>query len=256
MAWLQPAIPLDVVDTQRVRRLLGPAAEAARLRAALRVRADEIERSRQRLETTADDERSRLVALLQSGPLASLAQASELLVSTPSGRALAPRAAAADRVLRDVVRGLDPAAASGGLLPALEKLAAGAGARWSFASSVDLGPAESRALWFTCAEGLANATKHAPGASMEVRLERVGPTYVLSVCDDGCGGADTAGPGLCGLRERAVAVGATLYVDSPVGGGTSLRLVLPERADQPRWHVDDAASTPIIGEPISGTVDA
>ena len=256
IAWLEPAIPLDVVATQKMRRLLGPAAEAARLRAALRVRADEIDRSRQRLETAADDERSRLVALLQSGPLASLAQASELLVLTPSGLALVPRAAAADRVLGDVVRGLDPAAASGGLLPALEKLAAGAGARWSFASSVDLGPTESRAVWFTCAEGLANAAKHAPGASIEVRLERVGRTYVLSVCDDGCGGADAAGPGLCGLRERAAAVGATLYVDSPVGAGTSLRLVLPERVDKPRWHVHDAASTPIIGEPISGTVDA
>jgi signal transduction histidine kinase len=51
---------------------------------------------------------------------------------------------------------------------------------------------------------------------------------VVEVCDDGVGGASAApGGGLCGLRDRVEALGGRLALDSPPGGGTTLRAELP-----------------------------
>ena len=138
----------------------------------------------------------------------------------------------AQQVLSDVVRGLDPVSAAGGLLPAVQRLADEAGASCSFAEVPNLSPAQDAVVFYTCAEGLANATKHAPGAAVDLQLENAGSTYVLTVRDDGPGGADLVGSGLIGLRERAATVGGRLSVDSPTGTGTTLRLVLPAGTDR------------------------
>jgi hypothetical protein len=256
LAWLTPPMHSDPGSTKEVRRLLAAAGEAARLRAALRTRATEIDQSRERLESAAESERTRLISLLEAGPLASLSRAGELLASTPVGSCVTQRVSVADRVLRDVVRGLDPVAAAGGLLQALEQLANASGAIHSFESNVTLGPSESRVVWFTCAEGLANAAKHAAGAAAEVQLHRCGQTYELTVSDHGGGGADAGGSGLSGLRDRAATVGGRLIVDSRPGTGTTLRLVLPAQAENARCHVLDPASAPIRTAAAPGTVDA
>jgi signal transduction histidine kinase len=48
------------------------------------------------------------------------------------------------------------------------------------------------------------------------------------VRDDGAGGADPAqGSGLVGLSDRIEAVGGTLEVTSPAGGGTTLLIEIP-----------------------------
>jgi signal transduction histidine kinase len=47
------------------------------------------------------------------------------------------------------------------------------------------------------------------------------------VRDDGRGGADPAGAGLTGLRHRVEALDGTLELESPSGGGTTLRAELP-----------------------------
>jgi signal transduction histidine kinase len=50
----------------------------------------------------------------------------------------------------------------------------------------------------------------------------------LAISDDGIGGADPArGSGLTGLRDRIEAVGGTLGVTSPDGGGTTLLIPDP-----------------------------
>ncbi len=256
IAWLTPPIQLDAGSAVTVHRMLGAAGDAARLRAALRDRAAQIDQSRERLESAADAERARLIALLESGPLAVLSRADALLASTPTGCTLTQRATVAGRVLSDVVRGLDPVAAAGGLLPALEKLADDSVATRSLPSMVDLGATECRVVWFTCAEGLANAAKHARGAAVDVRLIRSGPAYELTVRDEGAGGADMSGSGLSGLRDRASSVGGRLIVDSRRGKGTTLRLVVPALAEDARCHVGDAASAPIRNVEQRGTVDA
>jgi signal transduction histidine kinase len=51
---------------------------------------------------------------------------------------------------------------------------------------------------------------------------------VVEVVDNGRGGADTrAGTGLRGLADRVGAVGGTFVIESPPGGGTTLRAELP-----------------------------
>jgi signal transduction histidine kinase len=50
----------------------------------------------------------------------------------------------------------------------------------------------------------------------------------FEVTDDGRGGADpSAGSGILGLRDRAEAVGGTLFVISPPGKGTIVTAQLP-----------------------------
>jgi signal transduction histidine kinase len=50
----------------------------------------------------------------------------------------------------------------------------------------------------------------------------------LSIRDDGRGGADTRrGFGLIGLADRVDAIQGTIKVASPIGEGTTLRVILP-----------------------------
>jgi signal transduction histidine kinase len=53
-------------------------------------------------------------------------------------------------------------------------------------------------------------------------------TLVVSVSDDGVGGAEIGGgAGLLGLKDRVEAVGGRIVLDSPRGTGTTLRAELP-----------------------------
>jgi signal transduction histidine kinase len=53
-------------------------------------------------------------------------------------------------------------------------------------------------------------------------------TLIVSVVDDGAGGAQvTGGSGLRGLYERAEACGGRLTVETAAGEGTTVRLEVP-----------------------------
>jgi signal transduction histidine kinase len=52
-------------------------------------------------------------------------------------------------------------------------------------------------------------------------------TLVVEVKDDGSGGAEEEGSGLRGLADRVEALGGQLGLESPAGGGTRLRAVIP-----------------------------
>jgi signal transduction histidine kinase len=84
------------------------------------------------------------------------------------------------------------------------------------------------AAYYAVSEALANAAKHARASVVQVELDTPGATLRLAVRDDGTGGADPAkGSGLTGLRDRIEAVGGTLDVTSPAGGGTTLLIKIP-----------------------------
>ena len=94
------------------------------------------------------------------------------------------------------------------------------------------------AAYYVLAESLTNAAKHgARTARVQVAFHDgnvLGDRrfLVLSVTDDGPGGADiAAGTGLRGLVDRWAAVGGDLVVDSPVGAGTSVTARLELAAD-------------------------
>jgi signal transduction histidine kinase len=60
-----------------------------------------------------------------------------------------------------------------------------------------------------------------------VRLRGGRRFLVVVVGDDGCGGADTAGSGIVGLRARVEALDGRLRVMSRPGRGTVLEARLP-----------------------------
>jgi signal transduction histidine kinase len=84
------------------------------------------------------------------------------------------------------------------------------------------------AAYYAVSEALANAAKHARASVVHVELDAPDATLRLAIRDDGIGGADPArGSGLTGLRDRIEALGGTLDVTSPPGGGTTLLIEIP-----------------------------
>jgi signal transduction histidine kinase len=84
-------------------------------------------------------------------------------------------------------------------------------------------------------EALTNARRHAPGASVDVRLDYEEGLLRLRVSDDGPGprAADTSGHGLLGMQERATMVGGRLRTGEAEGGGFLVEAELPTARPAP-----------------------
>jgi signal transduction histidine kinase len=200
-------------------------------------------RSRARVIEAGDTERRRVGRDLHDGAQQRLAVVSNLL--TVAQRRLergeqpgdvlnqaSEELGAAQVEMRDLARGLHPVALSErGLRNALESLTVGA----ETAVTVDvteekLPPELELAAYFVVSESLTNARKYAGARAVGVRVAREAGALLVEVVDDGCGGADPGcGTGLLGLADRIDALGGSLEVESPSGGGTrvSARLPLP-----------------------------
>jgi signal transduction histidine kinase len=82
--------------------------------------------------------------------------------------------------------------------------------------------------YYVVSEALANVAKHAAAARVTVGLTVSHGLLRVTVRDNGRGGADLRrGSGLVGLKDRVEALRGRLYLDSPAGGGTSLRAEFP-----------------------------
>jgi len=82
--------------------------------------------------------------------------------------------------------------------------------------------------YFVVSEALANAAKHSGGQRIDVIARRDGERLLVTITDDGIGGAAAhTGSGLAGLADRVGGVDGTLRIDSPVGGPTVLSVELP-----------------------------
>ncbi|MFI5564328.1 sensor histidine kinase [Amycolatopsis japonica] len=133
--------------------------------------------------------------------------------------------------LRDLARGIHPAALDAGLDVALSTLAAGSGIDARI--TVDLpsrpSPSIETIAYFTVAELLTNAAKHTSSA-IEVDVGIVGDDLVLVVRDGGEGGAlPVRGGGLAGIAERLATVDGGLDIDSLPGGPTVISAEIPLR---------------------------
>ncbi|MER5623386.1 sensor domain-containing protein [Streptosporangium sp. NPDC002544] len=133
--------------------------------------------------------------------------------------------------LRALSRGIAPPILSDrGLAPALAALAG----RCTVPVELDVQvegrfpAAVENSVYFVVAEALTNVAKHSHATICTVTLTRTGGFLMLTIGDDGVGGAHVAkGHGLSGLGDRLKAVDGELVVDSPVGGPTVIVAEVP-----------------------------
>jgi signal transduction histidine kinase len=141
--------------------------------------------------------------------------------------------------LQEISRGIHPAILSkGGLGPALETLANRSTIPVELDVTTDtrVPKAIEVAAYFVASEALANASKHAQASRIAVSLAPRDGSLLLSIRDDGVGGADPArGSGLVGLADRVEALGGSINVQSRPGDGTQITAELPcEPGDGPQ----------------------
>jgi signal transduction histidine kinase len=223
----------------------GVALENRQLHAEVTARLAELQASRERIVTAADAERRRIERNLHDGAqqrLVTLAlqlslirreiqrdpKEAEQLVSSASDEL-----ALSLEELRELARGIHPAALEHGLDVALDALAGRAAVPTTVLA--DDGPRLPEpvefAAYFVASEALANVAKHAHASAVMISLQRSGNEVVVTITDDGVGGADlTRGTGLQGLTDRVEALGGRLGVSSPAEGGTAVTATLPLRA--------------------------
>jgi signal transduction histidine kinase len=186
--------------------------------------------STRRLVEAGDAQRRRLERRIDAGAESLLARAdAELVALGPPAEDLRRRLDAARTELAELAAGLHPRALDHGLDYALEQLASTLPLPVTVAAETPPIPeAVATAAYFVCAEALANVAKHAQAARARVELEVRDGVLVAEVADDGIGGADpSASSGLHGLGDRCAALGGSLALESPAGGGTRVTARLP-----------------------------
>ncbi|MFC7024226.1 sensor domain-containing protein [Promicromonospora thailandica] len=226
LAAAQASLARILLDPQQA-RLAEAVAELRRSRVSL---VDAFETERRRIERDLHDgAQQRLVALtmtlgraeLEIGPGAGLD-----LVREAHGQA-----EAALLELRSTVRGIHPRVlVDHGLDAAVHEIADVS----EVPVTVDLrlpgrlpGPVEA-AAYFVVSEALTNVVRHATARSVRVHGRIAEDRLVLTVVDDGVGGAVVrAGGGLAGLAVRLEALDGELSVTSPAGGPTEVRATCP-----------------------------
>jgi signal transduction histidine kinase len=145
---------------------------------------------------------------------------------------------AAVEALREISRGIHPAILSeGGLQPALRSLARRCPLPVALDVQIDarLDEALEVTAYYVVSEAFSNAVKYAEASTVELGVESGDDYLTLSIRDNGVGGADPSrGSGLIGLTDRVEALGGTISIISPPGGGTALLVHLPLVASKPR----------------------
>jgi signal transduction histidine kinase len=132
--------------------------------------------------------------------------------------------------LRELAHGIHPSVLSDrGLLEAVESLAARSAVPVAVRADPSLrglrfAQEVEGAGYFTVAEALANAGKHAAATTIDVTLAHHEGGLDITVRDDGAGfdPASAVGEGLVNLAERVAALGGRLSVEARPGAGTTL----------------------------------
>src|SRR5262245_19825509 len=139
--------------------------------------------------------------------------------------------------LQEISRGIHPAILSkGGLGPALQSLAhrSPIPVDLDITTNARLAEPVEVAAYFVASESLANAAKHSDASRIDLSLEQRDGSLVLSVCDDGVGGADAGrGSGLVGLADRVEALGGSIRVSSRPREGTQVTAEIPVELESP-----------------------
>ena len=219
----------------------GLAFEIARLRVELRRQLAEVEASRARILAAGYLERRRIERDLHDGAQQRLVSVGLQLrhaqfeigrVPDEQTEAAVDHAVAelslAIGELRELAHGLPPAQLDAGLEPAFCALAGRTPLSVQVHTTHERFAVElEAAAYFVACEGLTNAIKHARATGVVLAAYRHDERLVVSVSDDGIGGAVAAGSGLSGLLDRVAAHGGSLHIASDPGVGTTLTAELP-----------------------------
>ena len=221
---------------------LGAFCELVSLAVASAQAREDLSASRARLVKAGDEQRKKLERNLHDGAqqrLVSLALTIRLarrqLESNAEAAAASLEGAAKEldlalQELRELARGLHPAALTEqGLGPALAGVAERLPIEVDMSAPTERLPENIEATaYYIVSEALTNVAKHAQATKARVDMTLTGEVLKFEITDDGRGGADpSAGSGILGLRDRAEAVGGTLFVISPPGKGTVVTAQLP-----------------------------
>lgn len=218
--------------------------------AQISAQAKEIQASRQRIVTAQDGERRRIERDIHDGAqqqlvsmTVKLAMAKTMLskdVVKADGLLDQLKLEVADAVetLRDLARGVFPRVlADEGLCPALRahiaKMQIDATVLGDDQARFD--PEVEANVFFSVREALQNASKHAGGAAVVVRIDTARSELVFSVEDRGPGFDPRVvkrGSGLQNMSDRIEALGGTMKLVSAPGAGTSIEARIPAKALQ------------------------
>jgi signal transduction histidine kinase len=148
------------------------------------------------------------------------------------------------RNMRKVATELRPSILDLGLNAAIEWLLEEFHSRTGVEYSLDLptpeveaDPQLSTATFRILQETLTNVARHSRATHIDVRLQRNDGDLILEVQDNGQGISHPAPPdraeslGILGMRERALALGGEVTVQSPASGGTNVRARIPLAED-------------------------
>ena len=192
--------------------------------------------SRARLVKTADEERRRLERNLHDGAQQRLVSARLALRMLRAGvedkaavDAILDELGKAHEELRELARGLHPAALSRGLNAAIGALATRSSVPVEYDVVEERFPDEIEvAVYYVASEALTNAAKYADASVVRIAVAVLDGVLVLEVADDGRGGAVAGGgSGLIGLSDRVEALRGRLTLMSPRGAGTTVRAEFP-----------------------------
>lgn len=218
------------------------AIENERLTAQVRAQLEEVRASRARIVEAGDEERRKVERDLHDGAqqrLVALAMRLEQARASTEGSARLIDETTAElreaiAEVRSLARGLYPPILSeAGLAAAVGALAERAPIPIEvrvpddrFARAVEV------TAYFVVAEAITNVSRHAGATMASVEATVEADRLVVTITDDGRGGADPGrGSGLRGLNDRVAAIGGTLDVISPLGEGTTVRVALPLGVD-------------------------
>jgi signal transduction histidine kinase len=238
----------------------GPVLQGVALQAALKERHEELlaqagalQASRQRLIDTQDAERRRLERDMHDGAqqhLVALAvnlRVAQTVADRSPHRAtevLAAQAGAAVQTiatLTSLSRGIYPRLLTdGGLMVALRSALTASPipvtVRPAYRDLSGMTAPVHAALYFCALEAVQNAAKHSSASQVTLMVKEHQDCWTMSVNDDGRGFdvhdslLNASAGGLLNMEDRLSAVGGSLRVDSPPGGGTTVTARVPREA--------------------------
>lgn len=210
------------------------------LRALLNRRDTDLEEERRRIARELHDELGQqLVGLRMNLKLLSIQfGGNEPQLREATGRMLA-LVDTTIQTTRDVSSSLRPPVLDMGLIPSLEWLTATFSRHTGVhcdlrvpSGEVDMTEEQLVTIFRIAQESLTNAAKHSKAATIEIAFRRDSESFVLEVTDNGRGFETWNRQklntfGLVGMRERALAVGGELAIESARRLGTTIRVRIP-----------------------------